>query len=173
MKTDKDVLRILAEEYLNAGRKKGFTTKQLCMAVSELGSLEKDTNFSNIPKMTEDKYCELFKCVTLLDAKCESYYPKDEHVKKTAIIMYVIHEEQYTDIDEFVKRVSEKLNIDVSNARSGVLGMYPYSGLRYFLKLYLSDFLYDWGKKPLEKRIGVLENIEKKIYKHMLEIESE
>lgn len=157
MSSRMELLEELALRYLTMGNKLGFSPDEIVQAVSNL-AISKFQQEDLIQKLEseEDLYYRLFKEKLKQNApNCD--LPKEDILKKGLIIMYVIHQKKYTDLNSFIELALDKL--ELKNVGSSILGTVPYSGIIYIIRQNMEYS--NWTIMRRSERLKQLEEIEK------------
>ena len=199
---DEMFLRQQAVEFLSKMRGEGFSTieaftavfeetKRICQiskpSVSQTQVVREEADTKSQPKVVTvpvveagedlpevDKETYLKLADELIRSKMgNKRCPRPEVLRKSIEILYIIHKDEYRDVDELCQMVSEAFNIDVLSARlhlvAGSMNAL-YAGIYAFVSRYLKDCTYGvWKASSVGQRLMWLEYGESILYREIVE----
>ncbi len=178
-----EYLRDMAMPYVKDAIKEGVSETEMYLGISlALEELEKfknskskenatDTESNFDDKVDKKRYFELSEKV-LMHNTIGKPFPKRHENALT--ILYFIHKNEYTNVDEFIGKLSKILNNDEKYLRVKILGQnyaYLYASMWCFLSMYAGEDDKTWSRASLSGRIGIMEKAEKKLFNDMLTLE--
>ncbi len=179
-----EYLRDMAMPYVKDAIKDGISEKEMYFGISlALKELEKfnksKPNENTFPDdknqldMDKKRYFELSEKVLMHNTVGK---PLPKRHENALTILYFIHKNEYTNVDEFIGKLSKILNNDEKYLRVKILGQgyaYLYASMWCFLSMYAGKDDKIWSRSSLSGRIGIMEKAEKKLFNDMLALEKE
>lgn len=178
-----EYLRDMAMPYVKNAIKEGVSEAEMYLGISlALRELEKFKNSKSeenvtVPESNPDaernkkRYFELAEKVLLQNEIGKSLPKRHENA---LTILYFIHQNEYTNVNEFIGKLSKILSNDEKYLRVKILGQnyaYLYAGMWCFLSMYAGEDDKPWSRSSLSGRIRIMEKAEKKLYSDMLTLE--
>jgi hypothetical protein len=166
-------LRQLAEEYLEKGHSRGYTSEMLYKAIQEILSKEnRKLKQNDLDEEEKEKlYQDLMVKALIKNNVLTASKTKDQTLRKTAGILYVIHKKEYYDTEGFIMRIAEHEKIKVESAREKMISSFPgnlFLGIAILVKENADPTV--WTKRnAFDQRRECLEKIEEQLFEEIKE----
>lgn len=167
-----EYLRKLANDYLQKGRQNGFSEQDMYDAVHDLvfGTENQKFNKESLEESEEDTYKDLLVRLLTKDKTIYAKFPSEKVLRKTAGILYVIHQRKYDDTNGFINQIAEHEGIKFETCKCKMLSKYygnMFVGIGILVNNLVDRSL--WTKTPIERRREHLETMEAELFEKISE----
>lgn len=166
-------LRQLANDYLERGRKKGFSNQDLYDVVHDIVFGTENQKFEE-ESLEDFEKEEIYKDLMVERLRKEKTifdkFPSERVLRKTVGILYVIHQRAYDTTKGFITQIAEHEKIKPETCKCKMLSRY-YGNMFLGISI-LTNNLIDkdvWLKRNHDKRRECLESMETELFRDIAE----